>query len=61
MWCRQERLDGLKFDGLDLQMGNEALMQISAAIKEIIGLLVDRCLSWAVPSGGLASTSGNAS
>jgi len=32
---------------VDLQMNKEALSQTGAAIKEIIGLLVYRCLGWA--------------
>jgi uncharacterized SAM-binding protein YcdF (DUF218 family) len=37
-----------QFDGsIDLQMNREALLQTAAAIKEIVGLLVYRCLGWA--------------
>ena len=32
---------------VDLQMNKEALSQTAAAIKEIVGLLVYRCLGWA--------------
>ena len=32
---------------IDLQMNKEALLQTAAAIKEIVGLLVYRCLGWA--------------
>ena len=32
---------------VDLQMNKEALLQTAAAIKEIVGLLVYRCLGWA--------------
>ena len=31
----------------DLQMNKQALMQTTAAIKEIVGLLIYRCLGWA--------------
>jgi uncharacterized SAM-binding protein YcdF (DUF218 family) len=37
-----------QFDGcLDLRMDREAFLHTTAAIKEIIGLLVYRCLGWA--------------
>jgi uncharacterized SAM-binding protein YcdF (DUF218 family) len=32
---------------VDLEMNNEALLQTAAAIREIVGLLVYRCLGWA--------------
>jgi uncharacterized SAM-binding protein YcdF (DUF218 family) len=36
-----------EFDGLDLQMSNEARRRTTEAIKEILGLLVYRLLGWA--------------
>jgi uncharacterized SAM-binding protein YcdF (DUF218 family) len=38
----------IQFDArLDLQMDNEALRRTTEAVKEIVGLLVYRCLGWA--------------
>jgi uncharacterized SAM-binding protein YcdF (DUF218 family) len=36
-----------QFDGHHLQMDKEALLRTTATIKEMIGLLVYRCLGWA--------------